>query len=232
MRLKLSTAAPGLALACVAAACADAWPSGASALAADRAAPRSAAVPVRTKVVVDHAVVPAGGHHCGHAACRVHHGHLAGCRDGHCAPHCPVRPSQYGFYGTQWRQWPGQGVVPVSAEDAATPISPPPSQVPQADEESPRNPDAPPAAEPMPEEPVPPIPPTPPGQPPSAPEPGGGAERLFDQSAVPMPVAEEEPSIDVAGMRYPALSRRVVATGGVPRTPPPVQRAGDSERGL
>lgn len=95
--------------------------------------------PPRRTAVVDHMVVPAGigCRHCGNATCRMHCGHAAECRDGFCAPHCPVRPSQYGYYSTRWRRWPGQGVMPVSAEDAATPVSPPKSQVPAADEESP-----------------------------------------------------------------------------------------------
>jgi len=64
-----------------------------------------------------------------------------------CDPHCPVRPSQYGFYHTQWRRWPGQGVVPVSAEEAATPVAPPASQVPSIEEESPQAPAQPEASE-------------------------------------------------------------------------------------
>lgn len=135
---------PGIALACVAA-CALAWLPGIGATAADPSGHRVAASAARPPVIVDQAVTPAGGQvcrHCGGVACRIHHGHLADCRDGHCAPHCPVRPGQHGFYGTQWRRWPGQGVVPVSAEDAATPVRPPPSQVPEADEESPRSLDA------------------------------------------------------------------------------------------
>lgn len=101
---------------------------------------RPAATATRSKTIVDHAVVPAGGVHCrqcGTGACRMHGGHLAGCRNGMCHPHCPVRPSQYGFYSTQWRRWPGEGVVPTSAEEAATPVAPPASQVPTIDEESP-----------------------------------------------------------------------------------------------
>jgi hypothetical protein len=47
-----------------------------------------------------------------------------------------VRPGTFGYYGTQWRRWPGQGVVPVSNEEAATPVVPPKSEVPSADEES------------------------------------------------------------------------------------------------
>jgi hypothetical protein len=57
-------------------------------------------------------------------------------RDGACVPYCPVRPSTFGFYGTQWRRWPGAGVVPVSNEQAATPSKPPKSSVPGPDEES------------------------------------------------------------------------------------------------
>lgn len=54
-----------------------------------------------------------------------------------CMPSCPVRPGQYGYYGTQWRRWPGQGVVQASAVEAATPVAPPKSAVPNAEEESP-----------------------------------------------------------------------------------------------
>ena len=88
--------------------------------------------------IVDPAVVPAGAMSCttcgGHAGGL--HGHHDGCRDGHCAPHCPVRPDRYGYYGTQWRRWPGQQVVQVSNEQAATPAAPPRSEVPGPDEES------------------------------------------------------------------------------------------------
>jgi hypothetical protein len=103
-----------------------------------------------TRTIVDHAVVPAGGPRCpqcpggrcrhgqGHHRARGHH---PDCRHGMCVPHCPVRPSEFGFYGTQWRRWPGQGVVPVSAEQAATPMAPPRSEVPGPDEESPQRPE-------------------------------------------------------------------------------------------
>jgi hypothetical protein len=53
-----------------------------------------------------------------------------------CPAHCPVRPDVFGFYGTQWRRWPGAGVVPASATDAAAPARPARSQVPSAAEES------------------------------------------------------------------------------------------------
>ena len=93
--------------------------------------------------VVDAAVVPAGGacRGCNAGHCRTcrpggHHGHHAGCRDGKCHPYCPVRPQEFGFYGTQWRRWPGAGIVPVAALQDATPTRPPKSAVPKADEES------------------------------------------------------------------------------------------------
>lgn len=102
----------------------------------------------------DPAVVPAGGVHgqggcqrcegtaCRHQGCRHAGGHHADCRDGQCVPYCPVRPAQFGYYGTQWRRWPGAGVVPVSGFEAATPAAPPRLQVPGPDEESPQLPPA------------------------------------------------------------------------------------------
>jgi len=51
-------------------------------------------------------------------------------------PYCPVRPQQFGFYGTQWRRWPGSAVVPVSGTRDAGPVSPPRSAVPGPGEES------------------------------------------------------------------------------------------------
>jgi len=100
-------------------------------------------------VRVDPAVVPAGGdgcRHCGGHQCaahagRPHAGHHADCRPGQCVPYCPVRPAQFGFYGTQWRRWPGSGVVPASGVEDVTPDEPPRSQVPGPDEESPRVPE-------------------------------------------------------------------------------------------
>ena len=76
------------------------------------------------RVIVDHSVQPAGGacRQCGPAGCK--HGHHRDCRDGACVPYCPVRPGTFGFYGTQWRRWPGAGVVTVSNEQAATPSKP------------------------------------------------------------------------------------------------------------
>jgi hypothetical protein len=69
------------------------------------------------------------------------HGHHQGCRHGQCVPHCPVKPGQFGYHGTEWRRWPGTGVVPVSAVSDAVPVRPPRSVVPGADEESPRRTD-------------------------------------------------------------------------------------------
>ena len=51
-------------------------------------------------------------------------------------PYCPVRPQQFGFYGTQWRRWPGSAVVQVSGTRDAGPVSPPRSAVPGPGEES------------------------------------------------------------------------------------------------
>lgn len=55
---------------------------------------------------------------------------------GRCGPHCPVRPGLYGFYGTQWRQWPGQGFMSSQEATAVTPAQPPRTAVPGPDEES------------------------------------------------------------------------------------------------
>lgn len=104
-------------------------------------APQSA--PATRQRIVDPAIVPAGGggcRACGPAGCSHghggRHGHHAGCRDGVCVPYCPVRPHQFGYYGTRWRKWPGQDVVQVSAEAAGAPVQPPRSEVPGAAEES------------------------------------------------------------------------------------------------
>jgi hypothetical protein len=113
--------------------------------------------PAPPAVKFDPAVVPAGGAGCcsvnnGHGQVRqagFHHGHAPGCRDGMCVPSCPVRPGQFGYYGTQWRRWPGQGVVQTSAAEAATPVKPPRSAVPGAEEESPTPRDGAVAAEPQ-----------------------------------------------------------------------------------
>lgn len=70
--------------------------------------------------------------HCGHAGCR--HG---SCGVPGCPAHCPVRPASFGFYGTQWRTWPGQEVVQAAHVEPAAPVMPPKSEVPTADEESP-----------------------------------------------------------------------------------------------
>jgi hypothetical protein len=106
------------------------------------AAGEAAVAQGRRQAVVDHAVQPAGGacRGCREAHCHTCrpglHGHHGACRDGKCHPYCPVRPQEFGFYGTQWRRWPGQGVVPVSNIQDATPEKPPKSAVPGAAEES------------------------------------------------------------------------------------------------
>ncbi|MGB8854447.1 MAG: HEAT repeat domain-containing protein [Pirellulales bacterium] len=57
---------------------------------------------------------------------------------------CPARPAHFGYYKTQWRHWPDADEAIVSTTGTATPVSPPRSVVPRADEESPRQPPAPP----------------------------------------------------------------------------------------
>lgn len=69
---------------------------------------------------------------CSHAGCR--HG---ACGVPGCPAHCPVRPASFGFYGTQWRSWPGHEVVQAAHTEPAAPVMPPKSEVPSADEESP-----------------------------------------------------------------------------------------------
>lgn len=100
---------------------------------------------------VDHAVKQAVGIDSGQARCsqcqrstcphcqpvdRTHRGHHP-CQHGLCPAHCPVRPDVFGFYGTQWRRWPGSGVVQASSNEAATPAQPPAAEVPGPGEESP-----------------------------------------------------------------------------------------------
>jgi hypothetical protein len=99
---------------------------------------------------IDHAVMPAGGAMQGQAACsqcrrsacpqcRLAEGHHQGhaqCQHGLCPAHCPVRPDVFGFYGTKWRKWPGDGVVQASNNEAATPVRPPRAEVPGVEEES------------------------------------------------------------------------------------------------
>jgi hypothetical protein len=206
------------------------------AAAAADAAPKSR--PPRT-AVVDPAVVPAGGvcRGCREPHCRAchpggHHRHHAGCRDGKCHPYCPVRPQEFGFYGTQWRRWPGQGVVPVANVQDATPARPPKSAVPRADEESrgPRadelpapEPDAAPATPRQPvDEPAPPsAEPAPPAEPirePAEPAPlpieDPAAGKATGEPAAPTPPAAEPPA------KQPAADDNLFdesATGPVPR---------------
>lgn len=197
---------------------------------------RRAATTMRSRTVVDGAVLPAGGapcQACDPGVCPPPGRHLAACRDGLCAPHCPVRPGEYGFYRTQWRRWPGQGVMQASAEEAATPAVPPASQIPTAEEESPRSADTEPAppddnagalpTDPLPELPAdlnpaapveqPPLPPTPPGEPPVEVEPAKGDTTRSDGPDVPRPPATP---VEAGGMRYPATIGRSVVAGSNP----------------
>lgn len=174
--------------------------------------------------VVDPAVVQAGGcghGHCGPGGCRHEHArHHRDCRNGVCAPYCPVRPSTFGFHGTQWRRWPGQAVVPVSSEQAVTPATPPRLEVPRANEESlgPATSDLPPpavepppqdapAAEPfaVPEEPPAPI------QPPVAPEPEGMPAEPAEERDAAEPMPDES---------TPAEPRELPRGEDEPATPP------------
>jgi len=97
--------------------------------------------PAASRTIVDPALVQAGGcRGCNAPSCRTcqgrHGGHHPVCRDGKCHPHCPVRPQEFGFYGTQWRRWPDRQVVPVAHEREGTPALPPRSQVPRGEEEA------------------------------------------------------------------------------------------------
>ena len=62
------------------------------------------------------------------------------CPTGTCAPNCPVRPGQFGYYPTQWRRWPAPAPSAPAPPDA-TPAPPARSLVPGAAEESPVRPD-------------------------------------------------------------------------------------------
>lgn len=81
-----------------------------------------------------------GGLVFGGATVGVGSDHGRECRDGACAPHCPVRPAAFGHYQTQWRRWPGGEPRAEQPRDTSTPAAPPRSLVPEADEESPRRP--------------------------------------------------------------------------------------------
>jgi len=185
--------------------------------------------------MVDAAVVPAGGacRGCREGHCRTcrpggHHGHQAGCRDGKCHPYCPVRPQEFGFYGTQWRRWPGQGIVPVANVQDATPTRPPKSAVPGADEESrgPRADDLP-APEPdsksaAPESAAEPKPPRAEPAPPDAP-----VRVPAEPAPLPIepPTTRQEPAAEPAATPSPPAKRPAAdgnlfdesATGPVPR---------------
>lgn len=206
-------------------------------LAAARAAEGGGTPPGGRRPIADAAVMQAGG---GCRGCRQpqcegcrragqHHGR---CRDGQCHPYCPVRPREFGFYGTQWRRWPGEGIVPVVNLQEATPELPPKSAVPRVDEESPeKEPEVGPAedaaaetqgAAAAPERPVPeplpeqerPAPLNPAVEPPPAPAPPVGdapaakpkpkQDDLFDESATG-PVPRRFIARNAASMTRPAL---------------------------
>lgn len=64
--------------------------------------------------------------------------HAVACRQCAAGAPCPVRPAHFGYYATQWRNWPAAEEGAVSTSGTATPAAPPRSVVPGADEESPR----------------------------------------------------------------------------------------------
>lgn len=252
---------------------------GAAALAAPPVPVGTDVPSARPRPVVDRAVVPAGGaacRQCPGGACAIrggHQGHLDGCRDGLCVPHCPVRPVEYGFYHTQWRRWPGQGVVPVSAEQEATPVSPPASLTPSADQESPMLPQdaappsapaadgrdedraVPPAEPPRGRKPADPLPEEPSAAAPApardaafgateiqpvsvsaaaATGPQAGAAPMLDEAVAAPLVPAGPPTVEPAGLRYPAAVGRSLAAGAAPwrLQPEARQRPAASARGL
>jgi len=85
----------------------------------------------------DGLVVHAGGSYAGQFNSLEGHGkHGAACQGGRCDDHCVVRPDRFGFYETQWRQWPGLRVVQAAAVEELTPASPPRLQLPDEKDES------------------------------------------------------------------------------------------------
>jgi hypothetical protein len=160
--------------------------------------------------VVDSAVVPAGGacRGCREGHCRTCRpgGHHAGCRDGKCHPYCPVRPQEFGFYGTQWRRWPGQGILPAAHVQDATPSRPPKSAVPKVDEES-RGPraDELPAPEAAPQPPASPEPPAETASPSAEPAPPAAPQRVPAQPA-PLPIETPTTSQEAAAEPEPPSS--------------------------
>ena len=185
------------------------------------------------KTISDPAVRPAGGGHCSqcpggqcHHAPRAGHGHHRECRKGVCVPYCPVRPREFGFYGTRWRKWPGQDVVPVSAERAVTPAVPPRSAVPGADEESMS-----PQAGDIPLDAADPNAPLGPEFPELPAGPAGSDRSGTGPTAVPPPVPEAEPTRlqRPAGPALPAPGPLVPAE---PMVPPPPEPAPPEDENL
>lgn len=135
---------PGLAAAILAVA---AIAPAAEPVAARAAATRTPQPPTARPRMIDPNVKPAGGPHAACAECRKsacpqcrlaeeRHPAHGPCQHGLCPAHCPVRPDVFGFYGTQWRRWPGSAVVQASHLEAATPVRPSRSAVPGPLEES------------------------------------------------------------------------------------------------
>lgn len=75
-------------------------------------------------------------HECRHEQPRHAAGCRGECRGGACAPHCPVKPEEFGFYETQWRPWPRSAAGGPADAATLTPAMPPRSEAPRVDEES------------------------------------------------------------------------------------------------
>lgn len=175
--------------------------------------PRAMPRPPRANVARQ-PLAPVTGQHAKPRACDACRGD---CRGGTCPANCPVRPDEFGFYETQWRTWPSVTTRQPAAPEAVTPVSPPKSEVPSADEESlplataaPDFPADTAAPLPAPRIPVPDRRPQPPAETPR----GEAAERDLPAPSEPepLPQQEEEP----AAPAKPALP----AIPAVPAVPP------------
>lgn len=134
---------------------------------------------------------------CHGTNCQGHRCGGKGCGGQACCPHCPVRPAEFGFYGTQWRRWPTADQRPLTQPPKPLPAVPPASVVPRVDEESPRV--------------LPPLPAT---------------DRQSDTRPVPPPAGREEPNPDRSGTAPTSDQRRsaIVAEATAVRAAPPTRQ--------
>lgn len=144
---------------------------------------------------------------CPGPQCRGHQCGGKGCGGKACCPHCPVRPAEFGFYGTQWRRWPSQALPPRGPTSAPLPAVPPASVVPGANEESPRRNVVPlPGSETLPDAPTAPSPAGPDGPAPDR----SGAAPTSDQRRAAI-VAEATAARSAQPAQQEELARRLVA---------------------